>query len=353
MWLGENSYPFQELARPAPRGHRPQGTGRVGNVLMNALGTAMTAAGVRVRADSSVRRLVVDDDGAVVGVVARQHGEDIRVRARGGVVLAAGGFIYNDAMVQNEAPVLVAHTKIGTDYDDGRAIQMARALGAATRRMDAGEASINFSPALMARSVLVNAAGQRFVNEDTYGGRIGQQALYRQGGRAYLIFDEQAFDSVPEELRHGRQPQWVNETVTGLEQEIGLPERALVATVEVFNHHAARGEDPLFHKAARWIRPLRPPFAAMDVRAKRADGPPDPNDRGTGFRVFTLGGLQTSVNGEVLHTGGEPLPNLYAAGRTSSGLPAWGYISGTSLGDGTFFGRRAGAAAARASRGRP
>jgi 3-oxo-5alpha-steroid 4-dehydrogenase len=83
----------------------------------------------------------------------------------------------------------------------------------------------------------------------------------------------------------------------------------------------------------------------MDVRAKRMDGPPDPSDRGTGFRVFTLGGLHTTLDGAVQNMNGEPSPGLFAAGRTASGLPSWGYISGTSLGDGTFFGRRAGAAA--------
>jgi len=59
--------------------------------------------------------------------------------------------------------------------------------------------------------------------------------------------------------------------------------------------------------------------------------------------------LSTTINGEVLHVDGSPIPGLYAAGRTTSGLPSWGYISGTSLGDGTYFGRRAGSAAAGAA----
>ena len=61
---------------------------------------------------------------------------------------------------------------------------------------------------------------------------------------------------------------------------------------------------------------------------------------------FTLGGLRTSVDSEVLHVTGEPIPGLFAAGRCTSGLSAWGYCSGISLGDGSFFGRRAGKAAA-------
>jgi 3-oxo-5alpha-steroid 4-dehydrogenase len=68
------------------------------------------------------------------------------------------------------------------------------------------------------------------------------------------------------------------------------------------------------------------------------DGP----DLSSGFGVFTLGGLQTTTSGEVLNVSGEPIGGLFAAGRTTSGIPASGYISGTSLGDATFFGRRAG-----------
>ena len=346
MWVGENSHPFSELARPVPRGHRPHGTGRTGGVLMDALSRAMRTAGAEVRFNSRAQQLVTAADGTVIGVVARHHGEEFTIRARGGVVLAAGGFVFNDDMLQAHAPHLINHTKLGTDYDDGRAIRMAEAIGAQTARMDAGEASINFSPELMAKSVMVNVTGQRFINEDTYGGRIGQQVLFHQGGRAYLVFDEEAYESVPEELRHGRFPQWVCPTLNELEDEIGLPQRSLQATVEVFNHHAASGEDPLFRKNPRWLRPLCSPFAAMDVRARRADGPPDTADRGTGFRVFTLGGLRTTVDGAVIHLDSTPIPGLFAAGRTACGLSAWGYISGTSLGDGTFFGRRAGAAAA-------
>ncbi|HXA63181.1 MAG TPA: FAD-binding protein, partial [Streptosporangiaceae bacterium] len=64
------------------------------------------------------------------------------------------------------------------------------------------------------------------------------------------------------------------------------------------------------------------------------------------YAVFTLGGMVTTVDGEVVGPGGDPIPGLFAAGRATSGIPSWGYASGTSLGDGTFFGRRAGWAAA-------
>ena len=68
------------------------------------------------------------------------------------------------------------------------------------------------------------------------------------------------------------------------------------------------------------------------------------------FSFFTLGGLRTTTSGEVLNRAGKPIAGLHAAGRCTSGLPAWGhgYSSGMSLADCTFFGRQAGRHAATA-----
>jgi 3-oxo-5alpha-steroid 4-dehydrogenase len=52
----------------------------------------------------------------------------------------------------------------------------------------------------------------------------------------------------------------------------------------------------------------------------------------------------------VLDVQGNEIAGLYSAGRASSGLAVYGYCSGISLGDGSFFGRRAGQAAGAASR---
>jgi len=76
-------------------------------------------------------------------------------------------------------------------------------------------------------------------------------------------------------------------------------------------------------------------------------------DHGAIYATFTLGGLATDSNGAAVDGAGQALPGLYAVGRTAASLAASHYASGISLGDGSFFGRRAGRhAAARASRGR-
>ncbi|HZT65062.1 MAG TPA: FAD-dependent oxidoreductase [Acidimicrobiales bacterium] len=328
---GEEAWPFCEIARPAPRGHYPRTEGRSGVLLMKVLLEAVDRSPARVRTDTVAERLVVADDGRVVGLVARRFGDEVRVRARGGVILAGGGFVANDRMLTQHAPWLVddACYKVGTDTDDGRAIRMAQALGAAVRHMDAAEVSNPAPPNVLMPSLLVNSQGQRFINEDVYHGRSGQVALFRQDKQVYLVLDEEIHEANPSWLKIT----WAAETLEELESDMGLPAGSLRATVELYNRHAEAGEDPLFHKNRRWLKPLRPPFGAVDLR------------KGL-FGVFTLGGLHTGVDGAVLDLDGEAIPGLYAAGRTASGIPAWGYVSGISLGEGTFFGRAAGAAAA-------
>jgi 3-oxo-5alpha-steroid 4-dehydrogenase len=342
MWLGEAAHPFPEHAVPVPRGHRPTVKDFGGWLLMDKLKEAATAAGARTQTDTVAERLIVED-GRVVGVVARQFGEPVTIRASRAVVLTTGGFVDDDEMLSQHAPQLVGHEKVSCGGEDGSGIRMAQAVGAAVRHMSAGQAAITLVPGMAARGMVVNGAGQRFINEDCYPGRIGQAALFRQGLDCWVVLDEQAYEAVPEKERWGVLPHFVAQTVTELAQELGLPQGALEATVELYNRHAANAEDPLFHKRAEFLRPLAPPYAAIDP--KRCFRSPEQGP-GAGAAVFTLGGLQTTVDGHVLDLDGRPIPGLYAAGRATSGLASWGYVSGTSLGDGTFFGRRAGVSAA-------
>ncbi|WP_193044811.1 FAD-dependent oxidoreductase [Mycolicibacterium baixiangningiae] len=340
---GENSYPFNTIATPAPRGHVPQmsdkkqGEASAGYMLMKPLVETATAAGARALYDVRVQRLVVESDGRVAGICARQYGTDVTIRARRGVVLATGSFAYNDAMVAQYAPRIAGRPAASIEQHDGQAIRMAQALGADLAHMDATEVAVFIDPQQLVRGVLVNERGQRYVAEDTYPGRVGQLTLYHQNNTAYLIIDgdaqEEAMASLSPQLMM-RPPTWVCETVTELEGEIGLPPGSLQATVAAYNEGAARGEDPLLHKKPQWLRPIGSPVGAIDLRESTGG--------------FTLGGLRTSLDAEVLHVSGEPIPGLFAAGRSTAGLAAWGYASGVSLGDGSFYGRRAGGSAAKA-----
>lgn len=334
---GEDAWPFDRIARPAPRAHKPRHPAAAGGFLMQQLLVAAARSGARVIDGARCDGLVVESDGRVAGVVVRREGAAWRVRARRGVVLAAGGFASNPEMLARHAPVLARCSwKLAVDGDDGRAIRMAMRVGADIGRMESGEVALPLAfPNRLASGILVNRLGQRYVNEDTYAGRIAQETLFRQDGAAWFVADEPVFEKHFAGIRASH----VEETVADLERAIGLPEGSLVATVAAYNRHSARGEDPLLHKKAQHLAPLeRGPFAAIDCRPGALQ-----------WATFTLGGLRTSAASEVLDPDGAAIPGLWAAGRTSLGIAVAGYVSGISLGDATFFGRRAGQGAAGAA----
>jgi predicted oxidoreductase len=124
-----------------------------------------------------------------------------------------------------------------------------------------------------------------------------------------------------------------------MEQALDIPAGRLAATLQRYNENAARGEDPDFHKHPDYIAPQTSgPWAAFDLSLGRAM-----------YSGFTMGGLAVSIDGEVLSEDGSPVSGLYAAGACASNIAqdGKGYSSGTQLGEGSFFGRRAGEHAAR------
>jgi succinate dehydrogenase/fumarate reductase flavoprotein subunit len=337
----ELAWPFCQIAKPAPRGHTAQQAGEnAGLLMMELLLGRVEASGARVLSGALCEPLIVDHrDGRVVGVVARTEEGELAVRARRGVVLTAGGYIHNKDMVSRYSPLTrKVRFRLGCDGDDGRGIRMGMGVGGDAIRMEAACVVVPFSRNRhFIKGVLVNEHGQRFCNEDLYQSLLGEIGLWRQGGRIWLVLDDALYEKpqLPTEIVA------VGETWEELEREAKLfPPGSLQRTMELYNAHAARGEDPLFRKEARWITPLtKPPYVVLDLTT----------DKYVFWSAFTLGGLHTRPTGEVLDADGRVVPGLYAAGRNASGMPAHGYNSGLSLADATFSGRLAGQSAARAS----
>lgn len=337
----EACYPYDEVAAPAPRGHKHRAVGEAGAEFAAVLTAAALTAGARLQTEARVLTSIVDEHAQVVGVVARIDGEEHCIRAQCGVVLCAGGFIMNQPMVSRYAPRLQhSNFPLGNPNDTGSGIMLGQGVGAAVANMHEGFISLPFyPPSNMVEGILVDASGQRVVAEDCYHGRMGEVMFSRPQDKFYLIIDSRHFSSMEKQPMGGYSVAQVGETIAELEQELALPEGALCQTLEYYNRKAAAGEDPAFHKRPPYVVPLdQPPYAALDFSL----------GGGAWFPAFTFGGLVTSLHGEVLTPEGEPIGGLYAAGRTTFGLPQCGatYSSGLSLGDATFFGRRAGIAAA-------
>ena len=340
IWSGsEAAAPFCDIAKPAPRGHVIQHMGwGGGRPLVDVLEASARAKGVEVMTDTRALALIRDGE-RIAGVVVRIDNQPRYVRAHKGVVLATGGFVFNQAMRRKYCPdTFKLNDPIG-DKDDGVGIELGVGAGGDAIHMDQFFTTCPWTmPESHAYGVFVNVMGQRFINEDCYHGRVSRCAVDQPGGKVYLLLDNAHFVQPMDFARMSIAA--TGDTWAEVEGELELPSGTLSATMEVYNHHAREGRDPLFDKRPPILTPLdQGPFVALEL-----------NFFSSYFSFFTLGGLKTSTDGEVLDRAGAAIPGLFAAGRCTSGLPAWGhgYSSGMSLADCTFFGRQAGRKAATA-----
>jgi len=342
IWSGnEEVYPFREKAKPAPRGHKVAQVGELGGAKMIECLTAKAMElGVRVVYDAQVHDLV-REDGKICGVSYRVFGEEKgSVRARGGVILAAGQFTENEALLEEHLPELLdeAYTRQYTPNDDGAGHQLGKAAGGVLKHMDGALMTAAFyPPESHIKGILVNKLGKRYVSEDSYHSRSSIFTTKQPDRTGWLIVDEQTYAVEPQ--HYGAYPLVdAFESVEEMEKALGLPDGSLVETMSSYNEHAAKGEDPEFQKGKKWLQPLvNAPYAALDASVGAAT-----------YMAFTLGGLDVSIDGEVLNESGEAVAGLYAIGGCASNIAqdGTGYSSGTCIGESTFFGRRAGKAAA-------
>ncbi|CAJ1503009.1 FAD-binding protein [[Mycobacterium] burgundiense] len=349
----EKVWPFSEQAKPAPRGHSVPVPGELGGAAMviDLLLKRADELGVQFRYETGVTGLVVDDTGAVVGATWKHFGDTGVVKADA-VIIAAGGFAMNEDMVAEHTPALgqprrtkhhglVAPYILGNPNDDGLGIRMGVSAGGVAQNLDQlFITAAAYPPEILLTGVIVNADGKRFVAEDSYHSRTSAFVLEQPDQVAYLIVDE-AHMQMPEMPLIKFIDGW--ETVAEMEAALGIPAGNLAATLQRYNEFAAEGTDPDFHKQPEYVAAQDTgPWAAFDLSLGRAM-----------YSGFTMGGLTVSIDGEVLRADGSVVPGLYAAGACAANIAqdGKGYASGTQLGEGSFFGRRAGAhAAAQAHR---
>jgi succinate dehydrogenase/fumarate reductase flavoprotein subunit len=306
-------------------------------LVMDLLRDRLDEAGVEVRYETWATNLVVSTTpgGAVAGLAWRSFDESGMIAAA--VVLAAGGFVMNPDMVAAHTPALAEKPfTLGSTYDDGLGIRLGASARAELEHMDEPFITAPFyPPASLMTGFIVNEQGMRFVAEDSYHARTSQCVMEQPRSAAYLIVDSEhveypKFPLVP--LIDGF------ETIVELETALKLPAGSVAATLERYNEMAVAGTDLDFHKAPKWLAAQDTgPWAVFDLRLGHAV-----------YAGFTLGGIRVSVDGEARRPDGSVIPGLYAAGACASNLAqdGKGYASGTQLGEGSFFGRRAGRAAA-------
>jgi 3-oxo-5alpha-steroid 4-dehydrogenase len=343
-------------------------TGRVTGVEVLGLPSSAAVAGAH-RALSGLG-MVSRQARALLRAFERSAGRTVRIAARRGVVIAAGGFVFNEEMMREHAPSYAECMPLGTPGDDGSGIRLGREVGAAVVRLHECAAwRFIYPPEAFVSGVVVNARGERICDESLYGATLCKHISLQPDARAWLIIDAGIARKVEEQLAQEERLRdyplrkvlagelnalvfrkyaamlnlhWNRHranTPAELERKCAVPAGSLERTLSAHNERIARGEPDEHGKADKYRRPiLEPPFRAIhcDLANKLFLGP-----------CITLGGLQTDgLTAQVLREDDSPVPGLFAAGRSAAGICAGGYVSGLSLADCVFSGRRAGRGAA-------
>ncbi|MFD3947893.1 FAD-dependent oxidoreductase [Streptomyces sp. NPDC058579] len=311
----------------------------LGEALIARMRLSLHELGGELRLNTPLAGLLVED-GRVAGV---ELADGRTVRARGGVVLASGGFSHDQALREKHlpAPTSTAWTH-ASEGQTGDALRIGEELGAATDLLDKVWGAPSVCPPgekpffLVADRgipgmVIVNAAGERYANEAAPYHRFVDRMYACDRPEAttvpsWLILDARSkarylfaglFPGQPFPKRWDGFVQRAA-TVEELARRIGTP--ALEATIARFNGFAARGRDEDFGRGDsvydRYygdptlpnpnLAPLdKGPFYAVPVH---------PGDIGT------KGGLVTDGDGRVLREDGGAIAGLYAAGNCSAAV---------------------------------
>lgn len=303
-----------------------------GSALITGLLKGCLDHGCRVETSARVLDLLVDDAaGRIVGVRVQQGGETLDYYARRGVVLATGGFEWDETLRQTHFPGPL--DRLGsprTNEGDGQ--RMAQKVGARLDRMDQANVyptlptvyegkphGLPFPFQAFAHAIVVDRHGRRFVSESDY--NIGEHLDRRNADGssvhlpAYVVADARFMKhSLPFRWFARKQPGWVHSapTLAELAVRLGLPVSSLQDTVSRFNGFCAQGKDLDFARGesvwerfqssgkVNWGRVEQGPFFGMSINRSI---------------LGTKGGPRTDPGGRVLRTDGSVIKGLYCAGN--------------------------------------
>lgn len=395
----ENAGAFRAHTPPVQRGHRAYGKGTSGKQIYAPLAESARKLGVDFRPHTEVTELLQDPSGRVIGVRAttmgqaprriqrryarlaalsskpgvyypplraamdrrlaklqQRYGQTIEIIARRGVIICAGGFIANTEWRKRYAPEFNGGLPLGTSGDDGSGIALAESVGAVPDRMDNVSVwKFITPPSAFISAIIVDADGRRVIDESRYGAAVGQAMVKNHGSQGWILADARLMSEARRQLL--TQTLWFQRaqgaalifggavrgaTLAEVARAAGIDAEGLQATVTAHNDAIDSGSEDPAGKPADFCRRIdQGPFTLMDISVRPNVLRPTP--------MLTLGGVRVCEDtGAVVDADGDPIPGLYSAGRTAIGIASRSYVSGLSIADCVFAGRRAGANAASA-----
>lgn len=323
--------------------------------------------------NAAMEDLVVED-GRVVGARVIHDGVPLRIEARKGVLLAAGGFGHNAEMRRRYSGEQPNDGKwsIANAGDTGEVLQAAMRLRAKTDLLDeawwlpsvfipnggAAAASLG-SGRQRPGAIYVDSSGRRFCNESNSYVEVGKAMYAAKAVPCWMVFDHgyvRRYVTGTKPFDRRLPPDFVDsgavqrgDTIADLARRIGVPGDALTRTIQRFNHFAAQGVDPDFERGQSAYN------ACLGDPGYRPNAALGPLNRAPYYatRVFpadvgTCGGVITNEHAQVLDEHDRVIEGLYATGNTTASVMGRTYPgAGASIASSMVFGYVAARHAAR------
>ena len=307
--------------------------------------------GIPVITNMKAEELIKNKDGRVVGVKATMDGSEYTFNAKGGVVLATGGFGANPEMVKKYNPKIDERFKT-TDApgSTGEALYMAERAGAELVNMgyiqtypicDPLSGAIELiADARFDGAIMLNQEGKRFVEELQRRDVMSKAILEQTGKYCYAIFNGE-IEKRSHAITHHQDEVEVftktgilhkADTIEGIADFFKIPVDNLKATIARVNEFARTGKDLDFNYRSRFVDLSTGPYWIY---------------RGVPSVHHTMGGLKINPKAEVLDANDKPIPGLWAAGEVTGCTHGTNRLGSNAYTDIIVFGRIAGAEAAK------
>jgi succinate dehydrogenase/fumarate reductase flavoprotein subunit len=355
-----------------------------GRGLMKFFKRQVEARGISVLYETEAETLLVDAGKQVAGVGAKGKGRPLRIEARQAVIMAPGGFEFNEEMKLNYLRVYPAYFA-GSPANTGDGIQMVQAVGACLWHMNCYSAGLvlkfpDFPIALGADFggvrgfqrwasrpdegdvcgyIFVDRYGKRYTNENYKRHTLSYELSLYDSQKleypripSYWIFDRKRIEAGPlplmfygpllyriyrwsknnqEEIGKG----WIirGETIEELARRLEMDPFVLKSTLQTYNENCHQKKDPEFNRPPQSLAPLLvPPFFGVKIWPGSAN---------------TQGGPRRNYRAQILDAKGKPIPRLYATGEFGSVYGMLYPATGGNIAECIAFGRIAGENSAR------
>lgn len=295
-------------------------------------------SGVELYVETRAEKLITDENGTVVGVVAKDNtGKTYNIKAKA-VIMASGGYGNNKDLLSDD---LKSALYYGPTSSTGDGIVMAteKGIDADTRLMEYGkrypngvEVSEGIAKSTIAgniaafkkSAIIVNSEGKRVINEKSSNRKILETELAQKDKMLYILMDQATFDefkpnvseagisedNIKEWLQNNgsKTPYFFHaDTVEELAKLANMDASVLKSTVDSYNGYVKNGKDKEFDRSPEFMKEQigAGPYYLVEQKPRFAT---------------TMGGLVVNTKFEVMNTSKKAISGLFAAGEVVGGV---------------------------------